>query len=142
MLDFIREKIRNLFSRKTPAKKLPDWNDGVAVFEHLDHFERRSSVRESVSTPVTFRQLEADDVWDQSQTIDISHQGLRLLSKSHTPVGSDVELQLRLPQTGKKVKAIGEVMWIKNKETVNAYLFFTAGIKIKKISGTMKPDLY
>jgi uncharacterized protein (TIGR02266 family) len=81
-----------------------------ALAPHLfpDNFNRRASPRIPAAVPVS---LQAGGVISGARTQDLGRGGLAIRTMDPLPLGTLVELTLRLPGTSRDVTAAGRVAW-------------------------------
>lgn len=83
--------------------------------------ERRTEPRFLLSLPVHHRIKDRKiHPWTPTKSIDISQNGIRLAVDGPIPVGTHVELDMKLPNHGKPVRLNGVVVWGKPSVNYNA----------------------
>jgi hypothetical protein len=76
------------------------------------HSDRRITTRFFVSLPVQYRFTGAPSQWRADQSIDVSQNGVRIALSASVPVGAEVELKIKLPNTSGTVNLCGTVIWV------------------------------
>ena len=78
----------------------------------ISESERRSEPRFLLSLPV-FHRVKGRSVnsWIRTKSIDISQNGIRLAVEGPIPVGTHVELDMKLPNYKKTIRLNGVVVW-------------------------------
>jgi uncharacterized protein (TIGR02266 family) len=81
-----------------------------ALAPHLfpDNFNRRSSQRVPVGVPISYR---VGRTIAGAITLDISRGGLAIRTMNPLPLGTAIQVTLRLPGTAAEIEATGRVAW-------------------------------
>lgn len=73
--------------------------------------EKRQEARISFSLPVKYRKKGLNFPWIQTQSVDISRNGVRLALDHEVPVGTEIDLDVKLPEIQKTVQLQGVIVW-------------------------------
>ncbi len=73
--------------------------------------EKRREARISFSLPVRYRPKGANFPWFHSHSIDVSRNGVRLALDRKVAVGTQVDLDIKLPEIEKTVRLEGVIVW-------------------------------
>lgn len=73
--------------------------------------EKRREARISFSLPVRYRAKGSPFRWFHSQSIDVSRNGVRIALDRKVPIGTALELDIKLPEIDKNVRLEGVVVW-------------------------------
>jgi hypothetical protein len=93
------------------AELKTELNEAPAFIPESD---RRVEPRFLLSLPVFHRiKGRVTDSWIKTKSIDISQNGIRLAVESPVPVGSHLELDMKLPNYRKPIRLSGVVVWEK-----------------------------
>lgn len=73
--------------------------------------EKRKEARISFSLPIRYRSKGSPFRWFHSQSIDVSRNGVRIALDRKVPIGTALELDIKLPEIDKNVRLEGVVVW-------------------------------
>ena len=90
----------NVFGQTNPAPRSVD-----------PLLEKRREARISFSLPVRYRPKGANFPWFHSQSIDVSRNGVRLALDRKVAVGTQLDLDIKLPEIEKTVRLEGVIVW-------------------------------
>jgi uncharacterized protein (TIGR02266 family) len=81
-----------------------------ALAPHLfpDNFNRRTSLRVALGVPISYR---VGQTLSGAVTLDVGKSGVAIRTMNPLPVGTAVQIRLRLPGSGTDVEAAGLVAW-------------------------------
>ncbi len=88
--------------------------------------EKRKFVRFLISIPLKHAKLSLKKLSDAS-TVDISAQGLGLITTEEIPVNTPLNICLSIPDNGEKISLDAEVVWSKS-EGISCY---RSGLRLK-----------
>jgi hypothetical protein len=117
------------------------WSLGVDIFEDEiinqmkrdieSEQEQRQNVRISLSVPIRYRLRKTEEFYKHGQCFDISHGGVRLALEYPVPVGSLMEIELKLPGIKDPFNLKGTVVWIQRSPIKE--LLFECGVSFNDI---------
>lgn len=73
--------------------------------------EKRKEARISFSLPVKYKKKGLNFPWIKTQSVDISRNGVRLALDHEVPVGTEIDLDIKLPEIQKNVQLQGVIVW-------------------------------
>lgn len=123
------------------------WESGIAILEDnvfqkkalpetSSFAEKRKDPRFIVSVPLRYRVKEKSIQWHDGEPSDVSNTGLRLALRTQVPVGVEMELDVRLPDSSQNVRVQGTIVWVQpSTTTANVYECGVAFNNMKKLTG-------
>jgi len=72
--------------------------------------ERRSQPRFLAKVPLSFYEPNTPQIIN-AQTHDISAQGISIITSKEIPVGTTLDINIQMPDTGEKIFRRGKVVW-------------------------------
>ncbi|MFH1771424.1 MAG: PilZ domain-containing protein [Candidatus Omnitrophota bacterium] len=97
--------------------------------------EKRRFVRFDSSVNVHYQILEEGQQIREASSRDISAGGIRIIIKEKIPMGTQLEMEIILPNEKRTIQLVGEVVWQQESDTGDVEVFDT-GIKFVKISSS------
>lgn len=73
--------------------------------------DRRREARMSMSLPVRYRQKGRKLPWLHTRSVDVSRNGVRIVTDECVTIGAQVELDVKLPDIEKTVRLEGVIVW-------------------------------
>jgi Tfp pilus assembly protein PilZ len=74
--------------------------------------ERRREPRISLSLPVRYRRKGQAFPWQKTHSLDVSRNGVRLALPERLSIGSEIDLDIKLPEQERTIRLQGVIVWI------------------------------
>lgn len=93
--------------------------------------DRRSQTRFFEFLPVVYRFIGDPRKWMKNQSLDVSQNGVRIALTAPVPIGTEVELKIKLPNSSGAVKLSGTVIWVR--PAPNVQDMFQCGVAFESL---------
>lgn len=92
--------------------------------------QKRKHPRARLKIEVSYKTA---DVFTSNSSINISKGGIFIKTPNPPPMGTQLDLEFKLPDSGKTIQAAGEIVWCQHTSTKSS-LPAGMGIKFRQIS--------